>query len=80
MSIAGLTCTYEINNKKRAIITIVSGALYAMTDEIHQTFISGRSGQITDVLLDTFGVIVGTIFVTYIFKIIIEKKPHGKLT
>ena len=73
MSIAGLTCTYEINNKKRAIITIVSGALYAMTDEIHQTFIAGRSGQITDVMLDTFGVIVGTALILKIM-LIFKKK------
>ena len=63
MSIAGLMCTYEINNRKRATITIIAGALYAMSDEFHQTFIDGRLGQITDVLLDTFGIIVGVILV-----------------
>lgn len=73
MSIAGLTCTYGINNKKRAIITIIAGALYAMSDEIHQTFIPGRSGQITDVLLDTFGVIIGTILVLKIVLILKNK-------
>ena len=63
MAIAGLTCTYKINNKKRILITLISGAVYAMTDEFHQTFIAGRSGQITDVLLDTAGVILGCIIV-----------------
>ena len=73
MSIAGLTCTYGINNKKRAIITIIAGALYAMSDEIHQTFIAGRSGQITDVLLDTFWIIVGMIIVLKIMSIFKNK-------
>ena len=74
MSIVGLTCTYEISNRKRELITIIAGALYAMSDEIHQTFIEGRSGQVTDVLLDTFGVIVGTILVLGIIKILKNKR------
>ena len=74
MSIVGLTCTYEISNRKREVITIIAGALYAMSDEIHQTFIQGRSGQVTDVLLDTFGVIVGTILVLGIIKILKNKR------
>ena len=40
--------------------------IYAATDEYHQTFIAGRSGEIQDVLLDTagalFGIIIYTIF------------------
>jgi VanZ family protein len=34
-------------------------ALYAVTDEFHQTFIPGRAGQLTDVLLDTSGAALG---------------------
>ncbi|MDO4967654.1 MAG: VanZ family protein [Candidatus Saccharibacteria bacterium] len=30
-------------------------ALYAAMDEFHQTFISGRSGEFRDILVDTFG-------------------------
>ena len=74
MSIVGLTCTYEISNRKREVITIVAGALYAISDEIHQTFIEGRSGQVTDVVLDTFGIIVGTILVLGIIKILKNKR------
>ena len=32
---------------------------YACTDEIHQLFIPGRSGQFTDVLIDTLGASFG---------------------
>ena len=74
MSIVGLTCTYKISNRKREVITIVAGALYAISDEIHQTFIEGRSGQVTDVVLDTFGIIVGTILVLGIIKILKNKR------
>lgn len=34
-------------------------ALYAVTDEIHQLFIPGRSGQPRDVLIDACGAFVG---------------------
>jgi len=32
---------------------------YAATDEIHQLFVPGRSGQVSDVLLDSSGVLAG---------------------
>lgn len=33
--------------------------LYAMSDEVHQLFVPGRSGQISDVILDSVGAITG---------------------
>ena len=35
--------------------------IYAISDEIHQLFIPGRSGSITDVLIDMTGSIIGII-------------------
>lgn len=35
------------------------GLLYAAADEWHQTFVPGRSGQLSDVLLDTAGTAAG---------------------
>ena len=32
---------------------------YAATDEMHQLFVPGRSGQVSDVLLDSAGAIAG---------------------
>lgn len=34
--------------------------LYAISDEVHQLFISNRSGQVSDVLLDTSGSILAS--------------------
>ena len=34
-------------------------ALYAASDEIHQTFVPGRSGAVADVALDTLGAVLG---------------------
>ena len=33
--------------------------LYAVTDEIHQCFVPGRSGEIADVIIDSIGCLIG---------------------
>lgn len=41
------------------IIASVFTVLFAISDEIHQTFVPGRSGEIGDVIIDVFGIIIG---------------------
>lgn len=61
--------------KIKAIISLIIGAVYAITDEIHQIFVVGRTASITDVLIDTSGVIVGIVIIMVIVKLIeINKK------
>ena len=40
---------------------ILSAALYASTDELHQTFIPGRSGELRDIVIDSSGAILGAL-------------------
>ena len=47
------------SNRKLFFLAIFSSFLYACTDELHQLFVSGRSGQFTDVLIDTLGAFFG---------------------
>ena len=51
--------TFKISGWKTVIIPIGIAFLYACTDEFHQLFIDGRTSQFTDVLIDTFGAILG---------------------
>ena len=50
---------------KRRLLSRLSGAvllfcfLYAGSDELHQRFVSGRSGQLRDVIIDTGGSLTG---------------------
>lgn len=46
---------------------------YACTDEIHQLFVSGRTGKITDVLIDSSGVLLGVLIVVVIV-IIVQRR------
>ena len=39
--------------------------LYACTDEFHQTFVPGRAGRFTDVLIDSTGALAVCIFLFY---------------
>lgn len=39
------------------------GTVYAASDEIHQAFVPGRGPLITDVLLDSIGVLCGIVFI-----------------
>ena len=54
----------------KEIITILLCFIYSLTDEIHQLFVSGRTGQIIDIIIDTMGAIT----VVLIYKFIIKRK------
>lgn len=43
-------------------------ALYAASDEFHQLFVPGRSGQVSDVVLDSAGVLAGVLLLAGIRK------------
>lgn len=40
-------------------LPFIIGFLYAVSDEIHQLSVPGRSGQLRDVLIDSTGVLIG---------------------
>ena len=61
--------TFELKRKNQIIITLIWGILYASTDEIHQLFIRDRNGSIADVVLDSFGILFGTMIVVGILKL-----------
>ena len=63
--------TFEIKNYLKYLIPIIYVFFYACTDEYHQTFVSGRGGQFSDVLIDTAGGII-SIFLIIIIRIMIK--------
>ncbi len=60
--------------QKDALISLVFCLLYAISDEVHQIFVPGRSGQVTDVLIDLSGSIAGILIVVFIICLISRKK------
>jgi VanZ family protein len=44
---------------RREDVSLVLGIAYAASDEVHQRFVPGRHGSVSDVLIDTVGVAIG---------------------
>lgn len=61
---------YSVSNIYYAIGLSI---LYSCTDEFHQLFISGRSGSIRDVLIDSIGILIGT----YLYKLLFIKNKEN---
>lgn len=49
---------------KEVFIPWAIAAAYAAADEFHQLFVPGRSGQMSDVLLDSAGALAGVLMLT----------------
>jgi VanZ family protein len=45
----------------RATLAIVLATTYAVSDEIHQTFVAGRAGRPVDVAIDAVGIVLGVL-------------------
>lgn len=43
------------------LIPFIIGTLYAVTDELHQSFVPGRSCEVRDMMIDAAGVAVGAL-------------------
>ncbi len=74
--------TYKIHLKYKFLISILVGLVYAGLDEIHQSFIPGRTASIIDVGIDTAGVFLGIILVLIIisvYKALTEKQTTNNI-
>ncbi len=45
-----------VNKRKKIIIVMIIGMVYAFSDEIHQSFVPGRDADILDWLADVIGI------------------------
>lgn len=77
----GLMKTYKIKEIDQVGLSMIIGIIYASTDEIHQAFIPGRSAQLTDVMLDSIGVLTGVFIVMLVLEIIrrIKKNRYNNI-
>lgn len=59
-----LTEVLRLQNKMPQMPTaVLIGAVFASLDELHQRFVQGRTPLFSDVLLDTLGVLAGSLIV-----------------
>ncbi len=62
---------------KKILAAVIFIFIYALTDEFHQLFIGGRTGQLKDVLIDTCGGLIGAMIVFWTQKQKDRKSENG---
>ena len=66
----------NIRNYKAYVFSIIISFIYACTDEYHQLFVLGRTGQFTDVLIDTIGVLLGCLVFYGVYRVINKNRKN----
>ena len=61
----------------RILLAEILCVLYAATDEFHQLFVEGRSGQVTDVCIDGGGALLGILIMTGV-SVLEERRRQNK--
>ena len=74
--VISLISEYIMISRKAIIIGIIICLLYAVSDELHQLFTSGRSARVFDVLVDTLGSTVAIFIYTFIKNIFLRRKKY----
>lgn len=59
----GLKNTSKLSSSKILFIAFILTVFYSITDEYHQTFVSGRTGKPFDIGIDTLGTSFGLLFI-----------------
>ena len=71
--VAMLFSQYGFKRGNQLLFAVLWAFLYACSDEFHQTFVAGRSGEIRDVLIDTAGGFCGAVFIIMMTTLIKRK-------
>ena len=56
------------------LISVPFCALYSLTDEFHQSFVNGRSGELRDIMIDSSGALFGGIILVLVVNAVIRMK------
>jgi len=67
-----------VNIKRKKLIALLFCIVYAMSDELHQLFSDGRSGQVTDVIIDFCGSFLGVMLTAFVTKLIKDRTNYEK--
>ncbi len=61
MFTAALCRSYRLNMRFSVLISSLYCLLFGTADEIHQLFVDGRTGRVTDVIIDFSGALAGVV-------------------
>lgn len=60
---------FRVVDYRAVLLSVFLTFLYACSDEVHQLFVPGRSGEFLDILLDSVGALSGCLLYTLYYKI-----------
>lgn len=69
---------YPMSKRKLALLVMGITAGYAATDELHQLFVPGRAGRLSDVCIDSLGGVLGYASYLILFRLWHKWKHRGK--
>ena len=64
----------QLKSNLRIVIGFAVTVLFAALDEFHQTFVPGRSGNFTDICIDSIGAVIASLFLLIFYSIYQRKK------
>ena len=65
--VINLAKDYKKLNIKIILLCILFCCMYAVSDEVHQLFVDGRSCEIRDIIIDTIGSSIGALFYYFLY-------------
>lgn len=74
MLLCGVWLDARRKRKLSALFAWGTATVYAATDEFHQLFVPGRSGQVKDALLDSCGAAVGVLLLMFVLWLVSRKR------
>ena len=80
LSVLSLSFAFTFDRIKtyaRVLSSLAFSLVYALSDEIHQLYVEGRSGSFRDVLIDMTGAFLGALAVLAVCYIKTRKKKKG---
>lgn len=79
INLIGFYSTFDLKSRKRILLTVLCGLIYAISDEIHQGITGGgRTPKIFDVCIDTIGTYIGTFIMLGFVKLVKNNKNFYK--
>ena len=77
---ASVGISFYIKPKINIPVSFAFSALYAVSDEIHQYFVPGRSCQLTDILIDSSGALCGAVMIVIIVLLYNKRRINNNLS
>ncbi len=62
------------------LFSFLIGCVYAISDEVHQLMVPGRSGSVQDILLDCGGIILGVLSSAGIIRLVKKRQANAQTT